>query len=175
MCGWIPHVQIFTIHYHSTDYVIAFQVSKHERHRSSRTPTSSTNNSATARPRTWQPSLHSISEAASWPCFPNPFKLADCLLRKRQRSCGSLHLFNLSILATTHDLLIKPVKIILVDSGMASCETSDQKLFFFFFFFVSYFRDLGIMHKLCIAEGHMSNIIVIKWSWELKVDALLDI
>ncbi|KAE8124173.1 hypothetical protein FH972_019080 [Carpinus fangiana] len=40
-------------------------VSKHERHRSSRTPTSSTNNSATARPRTWQPSLHSISEAAS--------------------------------------------------------------------------------------------------------------
>ncbi|GLT72734.1 hypothetical protein SLA2020_446410 [Shorea laevis] len=43
-------------------------VSKHERHRSSRTTTttsSSSTNSATARPRTWQPSLHSISEAAS--------------------------------------------------------------------------------------------------------------
>lgn len=37
-------------------------VIKHDRHR---TKTSSTSNSATARPRGWHPSLHSITEAAS--------------------------------------------------------------------------------------------------------------
>ncbi|GMN45828.1 hypothetical protein TIFTF001_015017 [Ficus carica] len=41
------------------------QVIKQERHRPRTATSSATASAATARPRTWQPSLHSISEAAS--------------------------------------------------------------------------------------------------------------